>query len=61
MLDFAIRMPSVLSGLTVHFNSEIIIFFLELWSSIPIFMEQTLGKNKEFIGEKVTIIFPFLP
>jgi hypothetical protein len=37
-----------------------LLFFLELWNQIPIFMEQILGK-KDSNGEKVTIIFPFFP
>ncbi|KPK88174.1 MAG: hypothetical protein AMJ94_15740 [Deltaproteobacteria bacterium SM23_61] len=58
--NFAIRVPRGVRGVINEFIVEIIIF-LRLWNRIPNFMEPILEKIKEYYGEKVTIIFPFLP
>jgi hypothetical protein len=39
----------------------ILLFFLALWIRAHSFMDHFPGSKKEYYGEKMTIIFPFLP
>ena len=57
--NFAIWVPRGLKGLAVYFTGEIIVFFkiMELHSY---FYGEPSRDKKEFNGEKMTIIFPFL-
>jgi hypothetical protein len=53
-------MPRGLTDFIIYFTTEIIIFF-RIMESNTYFYGAYSREKKEFNGEKVTIIFPFLP